>query len=226
MNDHEVLDQVRDGLAGLHMSTSADQIVARARTRRHRQQLTAASAAAVAAATGTALGLSLTGTTAPPAPPARPGHQPTELTAFTLQSGPHGTSVLTMRKGDRLDPAALRGDLARHGIPALVTVGKMCNAAGAPGDLNLNRVVTSRRTATGGVQLTINPAAIPAGTRLSIGYFPGGTGFALISDASHLTCTTGRPDGTQPATRVGGAPKPGQPATRAGGRPKAGQPTT
>ncbi|HEX3491824.1 MAG TPA: hypothetical protein VHU92_20935 [Streptosporangiaceae bacterium] len=223
MNDHEVLDQVRDSLAGLHMSTPADQIIARARTRRHRQHLTAAAAttATAAVAAGAALGVTLTGTTAPPA---RPGHQPTELTAFTLHSGPHGTSVLTMRKGDRLNPAALRSALARHGIPAMVTVGKMCGAGGQPAAA-LNRVIATRRAASGAVQLSINPAAMPAGTRLSIGYFPGGTGFALITDGSRVACTVGRPHGSQPGARVGGAPKAGQPVTRVGG-PKAGQPAT
>ena len=213
MNDHEALDQVRDGLAGLHMRTPADQIIARARTRRHRQRLTAAGAATAAVAAGAALGVTLTGTTAPAAPA---GHPPAQLTAFTLHSGPHGTSVLTMRKGDRLNPAALRSALARHGIPALVTVGKMCGTGGQPAAA-LNRVVATRRAASGAVQLSINPAAMPAGTKLSIGYFPGGTGFALISDHTHLMCT---------ATRVGGAPKPGQPASRVGGAPKPGQPAT
>jgi hypothetical protein len=221
MNDHEVLDQVRDDLAGLHMSTSADQIFARARTRRHRQHLTAAGAAAATAAAGTALGLALTGTTAP-APPV--SHQTTQLTAFTLQSGPHGTSILTMRKGDRLNPAALRRALAQHGIPALVTVGKMCGTGGQPA--SINQVLTTRRAASGVVQLSINPANMPAGMRLSIGYFPSGTGFALISDGSRPTCTAGRPHGPQPATKTGGAVRPGQPATRTGGQPNDGKPTT
>jgi len=222
MNDHEVLDEVRDGLAGLHMSTPADQIIARARARRHRQRLTAAAAttATAAVAAGAALGVTLTGTTAPPA---HGGHQPTQLTAFTLHSGPHGTSVLTMRKGDRLNPAALRSALARHGIPALVTVGRLCGTGGQPSDLS--RVVSTRRAASGIVRLSINPAAMPAGMRLSIGYFSSATGFALISDSGRLTCTVGRPHGPQPATRVGGAPKPGQPVTRVGG-PKAGKPAS
>lgn len=226
MNDHEVLDQVRDDLAGLHMSTSADQIFARARTRRHRQHLTAAAAttATAAVAASAALGVTLTGAgtgTTPPTTPA--GHRPTQLTAFTLHRGPHGTSILTMRKGDRLNPAVLRRALAQHGIPALVTVGKLCRTGGQPAE-SINVVLATRRTASGAVQLSINPATMPADTRLSIGYFRGGTGFALVNDGGRLTCTAGRPGGRQPATRAGGPPKPGQPATKDGGAPKAGQP--
>src|SRR5262245_13611858 len=149
MNDHDVLDQVRDGLSGLHMSTPADTIIARARTRRRRQQVTGASAAGVAACT--ALTLGLTGImSSGNAPPPRPSQGHARLAAFTVASGPHGSSELTLRKGGRPDPVALRRALARHGIPALVTVGRQCAAPGSPPG-GLNRVLTSRKTSVGTV---------------------------------------------------------------------------
>jgi hypothetical protein len=69
-----------------------------------------------------------------------------------VTNGPGDSTTLILRKGPqyRLDPSALRKALARHGIPALVTVG----------------------------------AAMPSGTRLSIGYGPGWIKTALIKDVT------------------------------------------
>lgn len=211
MNDHDVLEQVRDGLSGLHMSTQADTIIARARTRRRRQQVTGASAAGVAACT--ALTLGLTGImSSGNAPPARSGpsqgHARLEA-AFTITSGPHGSSKLTLRKGGRPDPATLRRALARHGIPALVTVGRHCDTA-SPQPAGLTEVITSRRTSGGTVTLTIKPAAMPAGSVLSIGVFPAQTSISLVRSGARLICTKNlRMGDGQHANKPA---RPGQPA--------------
>jgi hypothetical protein len=62
------------------------------------------------------------------------------LAAFSVTSGPGDSTTLTLHKGllyPHLDPSAMRQALARHGIPALVTVGTFCRPAhGASGGGN------------------------------------------------------------------------------------------
>jgi hypothetical protein len=123
-----------------------------------------------------------------------------QLVAFTVVSGPNGSSALTLRKGAqyRLDPDALRQALAQHGITAVVNVGKMC--ATNPEPNGLDQVISSRRLADGSVITTFNPAAMPARSEISIGYFPTFTAFALIQDGASLHCTT------KPGTATGAGP--------------------
>ena len=187
MNDNDVLWKIRDSVSGVHMDMPVDAIVARGRSRRRRRLSGLAGAGAAA---GVALTLGLTGilssgNTSPPA--ASPGAQ---LAAFTVVSGPDGTSTLTLRKGKqyRLDPGALRQALAQHGIPALVTVGSMCDSTPEPE--GLDQVLSTRRLADGTVVTTFNPAAMPAGSKLSIGYFQTYTVFSLIEDGAPLTCSS------------------------------------
>jgi hypothetical protein len=127
--------------------------------------------------------------------PAGPGTP--QLVAFTVQSGPNGSSTLIQRKGAqfRLDPDALRQALAQHGIPAVVNVGKMCDTHPEPD--GLDQVISSHRLAEGSVITTFNPAAMPAGSQISIGYFPTFTGFALIEAGAALQCSAN--PGSQPA---------------------------
>jgi hypothetical protein len=220
MNDNDVLDQVRDSLSGVRMSTSAETIITRARTRRHRQRMTGVTAGAAAACT--ALTLGLTGIMSSGNAPPRSGHGQAQgqgggqmrFDAFTITSGPHGMSKLTLRKGARLDPAALRRALARHGIHALVTVGKRCGSRGAEvvQAKAVDQVVTSRATAQT-VTLTINPARLRPGTEVSIGILTHKTSLSVIKSDAKLKCTTvvQATPVTLPANKT---PRSGQPAHR------------
>jgi hypothetical protein len=187
MNDNDVLWKIRDSVSGVHMDMPVDAIVARGRARRRRRlaRLTGAGAAAGVALTLGLTGIMSSGNTSPPATP-----NSAQLAAFTVVSGPGGTSTLTLRKGKqyRLDPGALRQALAQHGIPALVTVGSMCDSTPEPE--GLDQVLSTRRLADGTVVTTFNPAAMPVGSKLSIGYFPTRTAFALIEDGAPLTCSS------------------------------------
>ncbi|HZR54629.1 MAG TPA: hypothetical protein VFB06_34660 [Streptosporangiaceae bacterium] len=190
MNAHDdVMCQVRDSFSGLRMDMPVETVFARGRVRRRRRLsgLTAVTAATAAAAT--AMTLSLGG----PAParsgnPPPPSTGPVRLAAFSVTSGPGESTTLTLYKGPqypRLDPGALRQALARHGIPALVTVGTFCRSR--PGVPGFDKVVNASRTADGSA-MVINGQAMPPGTRLSIGLFPGYTRMLLINDDAPLSC--------------------------------------
>jgi hypothetical protein len=179
----------------------------RARRRRRRSGLAACATAGAAAGAAAAVTLALSGPGAAPGGPtaARSGtpsssHRAATLTAFSVTSGPGDSTTLILYKGPkypRLDPAALRAALARHGIPALVTVGTFCRSeAGAPAGLG-NVVHPSNRA--DGSAMVISGQAMPPGSRLSIGYFQGHVRMALIADGARLACGTGS---GQPAAHV------------------------
>ena len=195
MNENDdVIGQVRESFSGLRMDTQVEDVFARSRARRRRRLsgLTAAAAAAVGAAT--ALTLTLGG----PAP-ARSGSPPppspgtAKLAAFSVTSGPGASTTLILSKdkgpqSPQLDPGALRQALARRGIPALVTVGTFCRSA--PGvSAGVNKVVRTSDLADGSA-MVINGRAIPPGTQLSIGLFPGHTRMLLIKNGAPLTCSS------------------------------------
>jgi hypothetical protein len=165
----------------------------RASQRRRRRQRTAGITAAVAAA-AVVLGLGLTRVVAP-APTLGTGTVRT--TAFTLTMNANGTATLTINLNVVLEPGILQGDLRQDGIPALVTAGSFCSSD--PGPAGISQVMSltgqkSQRT------FTISPAAMPAGTELSFGYFQlanaGDTGYpgqeTLIEliDIGSYTCTS------------------------------------
>jgi hypothetical protein len=199
MNEHDdVICQVRESFTGLRMDTRVEDVFARGQARRRRRMsgLTAAAAAAAAAAVATTL------TLGGPAP-ARTGHPalansdpastgpastgPVTLAAYSVTSGPGHSTTLILRKGPRLDPDALRDDLAKHGIPALVTVGTFCRTAkGAPA--GLGQVVHPSTGPDGSDAMVIDGQAMPPGTKLSIGYFSGTARMGLIEDGAPLSC--------------------------------------
>jgi hypothetical protein len=183
MNDNDVLDQLSESMSGVHMQTPVEEIMARGRARR-RHRLSALAAAGVTASVAVGLGLWGVGGSGNPSG----GGGSVQLAAFSVTSGPNGSSTLTLRKGAqyRLDPDALRDALAQHGIPAVVTVGEVCDTDPEP--TGLDQVISSRRLADGSVFTTFTPSAMPAGSKLSIGYFPTHTIFALIEGDAPLVC--------------------------------------
>jgi hypothetical protein len=133
--------------------------------------------------------------------PAIDDFTPVRLAAFSVTSGPGDSTTLILHKGPqypRLDPSALRQALARHGIPALVTVGTFCRQAhGASG--GAPKVVHVSGRADGSDAVVIDGRAFPPGTRLSIGLFPGYTRMLLVKDGVPLTCSSAS---DQPAART------------------------
>jgi hypothetical protein len=200
MNDTEVLDHVRQAAADIHLDVPLETIVARGRARRSRRRRGMA-AGGVAATLALAAVVAGAGQGRPSSGP--PGPATAQLAAFTVSTTSEGLTAVTLRKGQqyRLDPDALQQVLAEHGVAALVTVGKTCNTTFAPN--RLDQVLSTSRNADGAVYLTINPAAIPSGAELSIGYYPNGTSFALIEAGLPLHCVS------QPPGAGGGArPRP------------------
>jgi hypothetical protein len=241
MSDHEVLRAAADSLSGLPISRPPDleSIMARGRAhraRRARRLTAAASLSAVGAAASTALAVGLTSALSPaPAPdPAQtpapsPSTGPIRTAAFTLASNPDGTATLTINAGELLDTAALQRDLTRYGIPAKVTSGKFCSSDPAPD--GFKRAVQLygpwvAMTPSGPgkpppdqstLSITIDPAAIPAGTALSIGDFQLGPdqqqADLVLIDTGSSTCssTPPGPDGPPGGTQIifGGAGQAG-----------------
>jgi len=226
MSDNEVLRAASDSLSAIPMAGPPDvgPIMAKGRARR-RRRLSSVAGLSVAAA-GTALALGLTGVLGP----ARTAGT-IQTASFTLVSNPNGTATLTINPKELLDPAALQGSLAQYGIPAKVTSGSFCSSDPTPA--GFSQVVSSypagASTATpqNGVQptITIDPAAMPAGTELSIGNFQLSSGeysgqrqadFVLIDTGSYTCSSTppdpnGLPDGYGPSDGIGllyGGPGP------------------
>lgn len=202
MNEYDDVDfmcQVRESFSGLRMDMPVEEVFAASRVRRRRRLsgLTAATAATAGAAV--AMTLALGG----PAP-ARSGNPPPTspgsvgLAAFSVTSGPGDSTTLTLRKGERLDPSALRQALARHGIPALVTVGTLCRSTPAA-PIGFGQILHPSVLADGSDVMVINGSAMPSGTRLSIGYFPGQIRMALIQDGAPLSCSS---TSQQPAVHI------------------------
>jgi hypothetical protein len=202
VNESDVLDRVRDSLSGVHMHAPVEAIVVRAAAGRRRRRAALAGAGAGAAAVALSLGLLAANGTGSPAPIGAGGAR---LTAFSVGTGPNGASTLTLRKGAqyRLDPDALRQALAQHGIPAVVNIDRMCDSAPEPD--GLDQVISSRRLADGSVFITFDPAALPTGSEVSIGYFASRTEFALIESGAPLHCTTSPSQGAQAAASGDGA---------------------
>jgi hypothetical protein len=217
MNEHDVMYQVRESFSGLRMDTPVEQVWARSRARRRRRLtgLTAATAATAGAAAvitlaagGAASAPARSGhpTLGAPAPTPSPGS--VSLDAFSVTSGPGDSTTLVLRRDAPLDPSALRQALARHGIPALVTVGSFCRTTPlAP--VPFGQVVQPTTLADGSDAIVINGQAMPSGAELSIAVFPQTVRMVLIEKGTPLSCfsTPGQPG--QPAIHLTGTPAQG-----------------
>jgi hypothetical protein len=227
MTDSEVLRAAADSLSAIPMAGPPDvrAIISRARVRRARRLSALAGLSVAGAAAGTALVLGLTGVLGPAQAPGT-----IRTASFTLMSNSNGTATLTISPTELLDAAALQGDLAQYGIPAKVTTGSLCTSDPAPAGFSevvtgLPGPSTATPTPVGQPTLTIDPAAIPAGTELSIGIFQFSSGElsgeqladALLINTSSYACSTtspdpnGLPDGYGPSDGLGllyGGPSP------------------
>ncbi|HTP17826.1 MAG TPA: hypothetical protein VMK13_18590 [Streptosporangiaceae bacterium] len=209
MSDNDVLRTASDALSAIPMAKPPDVEAIKARGRaRRRHWLSAVAGFSVAgAAAGIALALGLTGVLG-----RAPAPGTIRTAAFTLVGHSDGTATLTISPKELLDPAALQSDLAQYGIPAKVAVGRFCWSDPAPA--GFSQVVSfypaGEYTVTPQSKgmhptITIDPAAMPAGTELSVGDFQLSTGqqqadFALIDTTSYTCSSTppgpnGPPDG-------------------------------
>ncbi len=145
-----------------------------------RRSLGGLSVAGIAGAS-VALSLGLTGS------PSAHGTGTIRTAAFTLVSNANGTATLTINPKVLTEPGILQRDLAKDGIPATVRVGSYCTSNPAPA--GFTKVVSFQ----GSHAVTINPAAMPAGTELSFGNVQLTNGrqiFFTLIDAGSYTCTT------------------------------------
>jgi len=153
------------------------------------------------------LGLGLTGAFG--SAPAR-GTGTIRTAAFTLVEHANGTATLTIKPGSILDPDTLQNDLRHYGIPAIVTTGRFCSSDPIPP--GFSQVVTGHKQPR---TITINPAAMPAGTELSFGNFRVAAGpetaIQLIDTNSYI-CTSTAPTDPPPSGVMVGPASVGGPA--------------
>ena len=198
MTDSEQLRELRGAFSGVPLPDPPplDLITARGdaygRRRRRRYGLVVVSLAGAAAVTALWSGQ----TDGRTIPAARPGPDTIRTSAYTLVSNADGTATLTINPVELFDPAALQGDLEKHGIPAKVTVGSIC--VSEPEPAGFAQVYSYDPGPPGGeAVITIDPAAVPAGTELSFGVVsipsgPGAAEISLIAKDSY-TCTSSLP---------------------------------
>jgi hypothetical protein len=137
----------------------------------------------------------------------RGSHTPSAIRtgSYTLVSDMSGKVKLTINPMKLFHPAALQSDLARFGIPAKVTDGRLCQSHPEPD--GLSRIVTVNyhdRPTT----IVFDPRAIPTGMELSIGRFFLQRHVQLVDTvlikSRSFSCTTHVPTG-RPAGRPGQA---------------------
>jgi hypothetical protein len=189
------LQRMADDAARQARPPAAAEII-RQGDRRRRRSLTGRALGGLAAAgiagAAAALSLGLAGSA--------PTHGTIRTAAYTLVSNANGTATLTIRNLNvLLEPGTLQSDLARDGIRAMVTVGSFCSSDPPPA--GFRKVMSFLGTQAHLGPIVINPAAMPAGTELSFGYFRRADGvqtsLALINMRSY-TCTTDPPPGPPP----------------------------
>jgi hypothetical protein len=193
MNEHDdVICQVRESFSGLRMDVPVETVFARSRIRRRRRISGLTAAAAVTAGAAAAITVTLAG----PAParsvtPPSASPRPARLAAFSVTSGPGGSTTLVLHKGEPPDPNALRQALAQHGIPALVTVNTFCVSTPG-GSASFSKLVQAANPARGTALVInlVNGQGMPAETKLSIGYFPNYFRTGLIEDGAPLSCSS------------------------------------
>ncbi|WP_066370509.1 hypothetical protein [Herbidospora mongoliensis] len=190
MND--VFDTMRESMEGVHMHTPVERIVAAGRARRRRKVTVIAVGAAAAG------GLSLLVATGGQQVNAPPAGVHVQLAAFSVDSNIDGTVTVKLTKEQTLDPATLQNALAQAGIPADIRINEFCNS---PVDIpGFDKVMSDSKEEDGRVVMTIDPTAMPEGTKIIAGirardYKPDdpssfGAAFGLARVGDTLQCST------------------------------------
>jgi len=132
-----------------------------------------------------------------PGPNPNPSPGPVRLASFEVSTAPGGLVKLTLSPGQLRDPGALRQALAKVGVPALVTAGKVCYVPGPSAILTQVLSSPPQHLPDGRTVWTITSSAIPKGSELSIGYYHVAGGFGiyvtLVPDHAVLTSTESPP---------------------------------
>jgi hypothetical protein len=198
LSDDDVLRAASECLSERPVASPPDveSIMGWGRTRQRRRSFAVAGLSTAGLAAVSALALALTGVLGPVQT-----HGTINTVAYTLVRNSDGTATLTLNPGELFDPVALQGDLAQYGIPAKVNTGSFCSTDPAPAGFSQVVTLPGPGTSQAGSgpssTITIDPAAMPNGTELSIGNFQLTSGdqqadVALI-DASSYTCTSTPP---------------------------------
>ncbi len=166
----------------------------------------AAGVAAACAAAAVVLGLGLSGAFGPAH---GRGTATIRTAAFTLVEHANGTATVTIHTNLLQDPGALQSALRHDGIAAIARAGRFCYSDPIPA--GFARVLTGVTLpySTGPApapSFTINPAAMPAGTELSFGFWlPRNsrieTAIELI-DTNSYTCSRTAPPAPPPGDGV------------------------
>jgi hypothetical protein len=221
-DDSTLTEELRDSLFDLAVPGPPPLAAITRRGRAHRRRRRLAGLGVTAAAACVALALGLTGVFG--ADPAR-STGTIQTSEFALTSFSNGTVAL--RLGQLFDPAALQRALARDGIPALVKTDTYCSShpatpglfrvgvvpgpTGTPGragpgpggeailqTLNIPVKPSQLAPMVDPVSVVLNPAAMPSGAELFIGFYDlGHTVFIdLIYTRSHTCRSAQDPPGT------------------------------
>ncbi|HEY1916716.1 MAG TPA: hypothetical protein VGH27_14175 [Streptosporangiaceae bacterium] len=172
MNDDDLAAAVKKSVTGVHMTTPAEQIVARSRVIRTRRRMSAMAAALTAAAGVAVVVIALL--SASPAVVHRPG---VRLASWAVVKLPGGTISITVH--ELYYPGGLQGKLRADGVPASVTFDAShryppgCRPYPA-GHAVLRKVFPP---ATALAAIVIHPSALPAGTGVYINDFSNPYGY-------------------------------------------------
>jgi hypothetical protein len=124
------------------------------------------------------------------------------LADFSVDTNPGGTVTVTLSQAQILDPNALAQALAQAGIPARITPDSVCYNPVSDRTALMQAVTFNRPGADQAADVVINPARLPAGSTLAIGYVhppsaaPGGLAkpfFSLLTAGAPVTCSTNPP---------------------------------
>jgi hypothetical protein len=128
------------------------------------------------------------------------------LAAFSLDSNTGGTVTLSLTKAQTLDPGTMRQALAQAGVPALINVGSVCYNP-HPDRSALFQFVSPRRLrADGSFVMVMTPSKMPAGSKLSLGYFPDHVRFTLLTAGAPMTCSSNPPPPQGQPTAIPSSP--------------------